>query len=441
MMTKHGLAGCLATLLLCDAAWGQDAGVRLDDLRLDGMSITVKDRTLNIAPLAVQAKKCNVVLKTGEPGWRGPVYTPGTAWVYQAMTKGSLKVMLGGTVLKEGADYTIDYAWGTLGAPAGSAAAEKEVDLEYTFTSSRLDLVVKDKGGSLQLLEGKTDARTPRLPAIPDGAVPLFSVYLPHNTTTLTAANINIMDPAAPVCAPAFGVEFIKAKLDKLKVGKGPFKIVFIGDSITAQTDPEGGSFVVRFKNWLEQKFIGRKISYTLLEKEDTMEPVNPRKNEIAIVMAGIGGNNSSQGLARLDMHVLVHKPDLVFIMFGVNDENGKPGATEVSPDTYQANLAAMVKKVRAAGGEPVLMTTSWKNLGWSATSGTLNEYAQRARRVAQENKVCLIDHYQAWEDLPRQGYNYMIYLGSCINHPNELGHALFFQGLKAACESAVPGF
>jgi lysophospholipase L1-like esterase len=421
-------------------AWGKDAVVNMNDLRLDGWRITFQGRDLNITPLEIKAKTHRAVLKTGEPGWRGPVYTPGTGWRYRAMTKGSLKVMLDSVVLKEGSDYTVDYDWGTLGATTGSAAAGKEVDMEYTYTASRLDLVVRGKNGAGQLLEGQVHSDTPRLPEIPVGARPLFSVYLPHNTTALTAANINIMDPGARTCAPAFGVEFIKAKLDKLKTN-GPFKIVFIGDSITAQTDPEGGSYVVRFKNWLEKKFGDRKISYSLIEKDKKMEPINPRGNEIAIVMAGVGGNNSSEGLARLEMHVLVHKPDLVFIMFGVNDENRNGDSTEVSPDIYAANLTAMVKQIRAAGGEPIIMTTSWKNLGWSATSGTLGEYAQRARQVARENKTCLIDHYQAWSDLPKQGYNYMVPLGSCINHPNAQGHELFFQGIKAAFENAVKDF
>jgi protein-S-isoprenylcysteine O-methyltransferase Ste14 len=32
-------------------------------------------------------------------------------------------------------------------------------------------------------------------------------------------------------------------------------------------------------------------------------------------------------------------------------------------------------------------------------------------------------------------GYNYMVFLSSCINHPGYLGHRVFAAGLEAAFE------
>ncbi|MBT3286954.1 MAG: SGNH/GDSL hydrolase family protein, partial [Victivallales bacterium] len=127
--------------------------------------------------------------------------------------------------------------------------------------------------------------------------------------------------------------------------------------------------------------------------------------------------------------------PDLVFVMFGVNDENRRGNGNGVPPDQYEKNLTELVTRIRGGGGEPVLMTTSMKNLKWEATVGNLDEYASRARKVAAANKVCLIDHFRAWEDLPKQGYNYMIALSSCINHPGAIGHEMFFQAIRALLE------
>ncbi|MBN2565282.1 MAG: hypothetical protein JXB46_06190, partial [Candidatus Eisenbacteria bacterium] len=119
METRHGSGGCPMAMSPCNEVCGRGPAVHVQDLRLDGMNITFQGQALKIAPLEIVAQRTKAVLKVGEPGWRGPVYTPGTAWLYRAMTRGSLRVTLGGTGLREGTDYGVDYDWGTLGAVAG----------------------------------------------------------------------------------------------------------------------------------------------------------------------------------------------------------------------------------------------------------------------------------------------------------------------------------
>ena len=182
---------------------------------------------------------------------------------------------------------------------------------------------------------------------------------------------------------------------------------------------------------YLKDRYTGKKVVMT-----SRKEVVAAGENEIVVVMSGIGGNNSGQGLSRIDSDVLAHEPELVFIMFGANDENRRGNdSTEVSLDQYRMNLMTMVKKIREAGGEPVILTPGMKNLNWSATSGLMSEYAKMARQAGAEMEVCVIDVHDSWQRIPSVGSNYMIYLASCINHPNHLGHALFFEGLKAAFE------
>lgn len=407
--------------------------ITMQKIKLNGMAVTVGKETVAVEPLPLIEKKLEIALKTGKPGWRGPVYTPGTAWIFNAMTPGSLKVYDGEKPLKEGADYLVDYAWGTIGAAEGSAAASVgKVRIEYSFSSSRLDLVVRTRDGKLELIKGKQDSRKPLLPKAPEGSTSLFSIYLPPNTVKLSEQNINIIDPDTKPYGPANGTEYLQGKLKKLKSGE-PFTFVFFGDSITAQTDPEGGSFVSRFTDWTRKTYPERKVHYLKMTRDNKAYTVaTAKKGEITIVMAGVGGDDTVRGLQRIDKHVLAHKPDIVVIMFGVNDENRRGKTNVVPPDKYALNLTAIVEKVREAGGEPLIMTTSMKNLGWDATVGNLHEYAAKAREVAKQNKVCLVDNFRAWENLPKRGYNYMIPLGSCINHPNDMGHVMFFEGIRA---------
>jgi hypothetical protein len=45
------------------------------------------------------------------------------------------------------------------------------------------------------------------------------------------------------------------------------------------------------------------------------------------------------------------------------------------------------------------------------------------------------VDNYRGWQDAGRQGLNYMVLLGTCLNHPIDQGHQIFFKGLIAAFE------
>lgn len=77
------------------------------------------------------------------------------------------------------------------------------------------------------------------------------------------------------------------------------------------------------------------------------------------VVNAGLGGQTTANGLARLDSDVLAHKPDIVIVSFGIND-SVKDSATRyrVPPDRFEANLRELADRIRAAGATPILATS-----------------------------------------------------------------------------------
>lgn len=62
---------------------------------------------------------------------------------------------------------------------------------------------------------------------------------------------------------------------------------------------------------------------------------------EITVANAGVGGNTSREGLARLERDVLTHQPDLVLVEFGGNDATCEP-ERHVPLEEFTANLQAM---------------------------------------------------------------------------------------------------
>ncbi len=410
-----------------------------EEIKVEGMRITLgTGQAIPVEPLAPKHAETTGTLKVVKPDWFGGFRLANVGWIFRALKPGSLRVTMADkpeTVMAEGTDYLLDANWATVGAVAGSkVAVGTSLKFEYDFTLSRLDLVERLADGKVALKKGVEDRSVPLLPEATPGATPLFSVYLPPNTTALSPENILFIDPAAPAAAPVLNAATLKPICAKLEKGE-PVTIAFLGDSITAQKAEEmkdgQGSYIDRFAKYLETQYAGSKV--VVIPKETV---VAPAAKQVVIVKAGIGGNDSGQGLARMDKDVMAHKPDLVVIMFGVNDENKKGEGNVVPPAQYRANFEKMIAKVKASGGQTILMTTSMKNLHWVATRGNLNEYAAVIRDLAKANNVCCVDNFAAWENLPKHGYHYMIYLGTCINHPLDLGHQLFFEGLKAAFEA-----
>ena len=437
-MTHRIVAGLLLVTMLAVPAVA--APLAEGDVKVNGMTIAVVSlgQTVEIDPVTVKRYTHTASLKIGTPGWRGPLLLPGPAWAFRSLRPKSLVVTLAddpSTKLVEGRDYIVDPGWAAVAALKGSKVAPgTKLKFTYQYGLSRCDLVEKTADGKLRVKKGKEDKGQPHLPKPSDGATPLVGVYLGNYVTdTLTKNEINLIDPDYDGVPPVVGKEHLAKVKARLAAG-GPFTVVFLGDSITAQKMKDfrdgKGSFVDRFAAYLTASHAGSRVVVTAKDK-----PVAAAKGQIVVVKAGVGGDTSARGLRRLDKDVLAHKPDLVVVMFGVNDENRRGTGNGVPVAKYTANLTTIIDKVRAAGGEVLLMTTSMKNLGWSATVGNLDAYAAAARKVAKAKRVCLVDCFRAWELLPRRGYNYMVFLGNCINHPIDLGHDLFFRGLKAAFE------
>ena len=108
----------------------------------------------------------------------------------------------------------------------------------------------------------------------------------------------------------------------KLAAGE-PVKVAFIGGSITQNA--ASGGFVERVPAWLKERAPGLAI-----------ETVN----------AGVAGTGSDFGAQRVDRDVLIHRPDIVFVEFAVNDADRD----------CVADMERLVRKVRLANPETDLV-------------------------------------------------------------------------------------
>lgn len=151
----------------------------------------------------------------------------------------------------------------------------------------------------------------------------------------------------------------------------------------------------------------------------EALKKVYP-KADIQMINAGISGNTSGAGLARIDRDVIARKPHLVVVMFGMNDCAGN------SLDEFRRNSVAIVNRCRAAGAEVVLCTPNNVYPNDRRPIAKLAQYAQVTRDIAAEMSVPLVDCYKAYEDVQKRNNTDWCLLMSETIHPSMNGHRLF---------------
>jgi len=93
---------------------------------------------------------------------------------------------------------------------------------------------------------------------------------------------------------------------------------------------------------------------------------------EVRVVNAGVSGDTTAGGLARLDW-ALADKPDLVIVELGAND-----ALRGIDPATVRANLDAIIVKIQASGAKLLLA-------GMRAPPNWGEEYQDKFDRIYPE--------------------------------------------------------
>jgi lysophospholipase L1-like esterase len=74
-------------------------------------------------------------------------------------------------------------------------------------------------------------------------------------------------------------------------------------------------------------------------------------------INAGVPGNTSRQGLGRLEKDVLSHKPAVVLVLFGTNDNREDAPRIHVPLPEYEKNLETIIERCSTVGSRVVIGT------------------------------------------------------------------------------------
>ena len=216
--------------------------------------------------------------------------------------------------------------------------------------------------------------------------------------------------------------------------------IAFLGDSVTQ------GCFELYMKaeNVYETEFDSEYAYHNCLKKIFSVLFPNVPLN---IINAGISGNNSTDGLNRLERDVIAYKPDLTVVCFGLNDNwKGADGIEE-----YKNNLKTIFTKLKESGSEVICMTANMmcdyvnyrldrpefkeiaEGTAKQQNDGRADMYFSAAKEVAAECGVKICDVYSKLKRMNELGIDTTELLSNYINHPKREMHWLFASSLVDA--------
>jgi lysophospholipase L1-like esterase len=158
-----------------------------------------------------------------------------------------------------------------------------------------------------------------------------------------------------------------------IKLQKGD-RLVFFGDSITAQGGSSKTGYINLMKDYLKSKY---------------------KDLDLELIGAGIGGHKVPNLQARVDKDVIAKKPTIVFIYIGINDVWHADFNAGTPKDKYEAGLKEIIGKIQKSGAKVILCTPSVigeKTDGSNKHDAKLDEYSDVSRAVAKEMKVEVCD-------------------------------------------------
>ncbi len=282
----------------------------------------------------------------------------------------------GGTVYEAGRDYRFDPQSRTIARLPGSRIPD--------FATN--------------VLHGKRDFNHGQFPGYGNGKFFVYVDYTPVRP-------LNLAPPPRDASA------LLARTAQRLRSGQ-TVKVIAFGDSITAG---------------------GEASSAELQYSSRYVEHLRSRHPNARIVLenGSTGGDNTVNGLSRLEEKVLAGEPDLVLVAFGMNDHN-RAGVGGVAVAEFKDNLKQIVARIREKTAADVILLSAFPpHPDWHFGSQRMEHYACATQEAAGECRAAYADVYAVWRKaLARKDPSSL--LANNINHPNDFGHWLYLQALAA---------
>jgi acyl-CoA thioesterase-1 len=142
----------------------------------------------------------------------------------------------------------------------------------------------------------------------------------------------------------------------------------------------------------------------------------------INVIVTAIGGENSIKGQTRFESEVLVHKPDVLFIDYALNDRFS-------DLDKVKEAWEKMIKAALKRNIPVILLTPSPdQRIDIKDAANPLEPYINMIKSLAKDYMVGLADPNAQFKGVAEQGK--LKDVMASVNHPNESGHMIIVEEL-----------
>lgn len=143
----------------------------------------------------------------------------------------------------------------------------------------------------------------------------------------------------------------------------------------------------------------------------------------INVIVTAIGGENSVNGEKRFKSEVLIHKPDVLFIDYALNDRGM---GLEKSKEAWEK----MIKEALQNNIKVILLSPSAdQRVDLKQPNNALQQFTDQIRELAKKYQIGFSDSYSRFAEKAISAEGVVPYM-SQVNHPNEQGHQLIVQEL-----------
>ena len=196
------------------------------------------------------------------------------------------------------------------------------------------------------------------------------------------------------------------APISALLASDHPLTWVFAGDSVT-----QGAAHTLGWRDYTE--LVKERIGWEMGRKRDVF------------INTAVSGWRCGDFEADLDRSALRYHPDVIFVMFGLNDATAGDGG--VTP--FAADYERVLRKLCDATTGHVVVQVPNPAISSEADLGSLPFYVDAIRQLANRLNLPTVDHADAWSThlLPRGPLEQWIGSGC---HPNEYGHRMIARTL-----------
>lgn len=237
---------------------------------------------------------------------------------------------------------------------------------------------------------------------------------------TVARAGFNTLDERLTTKEQEVTAQFQETKtfhaskaIGKLERGE-PSTILFLGDSTTEQNGTTNGQL----------NHVGLLTAF-LKEKYGEI---------VTVINAGISGQNITQMLERLQKDVLSHKPDLVIVCSGINDQGG---TYKISLSEFEKNYSLLIEEIISQNTTDLILRTTNVVMN-AATSSEVDIFNEKARALSIKYNLGLFDLFKLMEKDIAEGKISVATKGPFLNdsvHPNEIGHRYIYDNFKTFFE------